>query len=523
MLASSIKNMLKKMGSEDSKVFKAQNIVTYRHLINQHVFDVILCSFTSQKRVVGARYYYLYQNSLAYSKKCSFIMVANGRDEQQLQEVEELGIDNVLGYPFNYIQLKQTLTVSLLKRDILRAVHKHLMLGYFESVMRICDAQLKRKGSKWFGCHKVVVDYYVEQANYSAAFKTLERVHQQVKHPWPLMMLISLHHKLGNDDIALALAHEYELLGYPAEPLISQITASQSLLDNNVEQAIEVMSRLCQRFPHRVDLTINCSMLHIGVGAYRKAKCCLAQVDYDSIVNDEQLIQIEEMQLFLDLIIAFQGKRTVNPGSIKATMNQMLVIKESTLKDSHPLTKGIYHLLLQMNRYNPVYSPKRLSTMYSQTAWLHRKLILMAVALNIGCLELVRKWSLEMKQQNHAKKDFTVGVNELILKRIDVRLAKKVSAIRSAKKKESEGSVIDSLAIKAKEVPYFISHHSHFINAMLKCNIALHHDVKLLAEQFSVSVNIVTVNLMKHDASHPKVNKIMQAKQIVEQRLQTVA
>jgi len=523
MFASSIKNMLKKMGGEDDKVFKAQNIVTYRHLINQRSFDVIICSYTSRKRVVGERYYYLYQQSLAFSKKCSFIMVANSDDEQQLQEVEELNLDNILGHPFNYIQLKQTLTVSLLKRDVLLAVHKHLVLGYFESVMRICDAQLKRKGPKWFGCHKVVVDFYIEQENFAAAFETLERLHLQVKHPWPLATLISLHHELGNIDRALALAYEYELLDYPTDPLVSQITAYQSVLESDVERAVEVMNKLCLRFPHRVELTVNCSMLHAGIGAYQTAKCCIDKVDYESIVNQDQQIQVEELRLFLDLVIAFQTKRKLNPATVKATLNQMIVMKENPEGDSHKLTKGIYHLLLQMNSFNPVYSPKRLDAMYSKTKWLHRKLILIAVALHIGCLELVKKWSIELKQQSQPKKDFTMAVNDLILKRVDVRLANKLSAIKIAQEKESAGGVIDSLAIKAKEVPYFINNHSHFINAMLKYNVAEHHDLQQLGEQFSTSVNIVIANLMKQDAAHPKVSKILQAKQIVEQRIQSVA
>jgi CheY-like chemotaxis protein len=523
MLSLSMKNMLKKMGGAEDKVHKAQNIVTYRQLINQYSFDVIICSYMSQKRVVGAKYFFLYQQSRSFSRNCSFVMIANSSDEAQLKEVQELEPDNILGHPFNYIQLKQTVSVSLLKRDILIAVHKHLVLGYFESVMNICDAQLKRKGEKWFGCHKVVVDYYAERDNYGAAFEVLERLHQQVKHPWPLIKQITLHLQIGNDDQALVLAHEYELLGYPEDPIVSQITAYQSLLDSNVERAVAVMSNLCQRFPHRVELTINCSMLHVGVGEYHKALCCLAKADDDAIVSDAQRIEIEELRLFLDLIIAFQIKGKLNPASLKATLNQVLVLAQPSVIDSRKVTKGLYQLLLQMNSCNPVCSPKRLDVLYAQTHWQHRKLILIAVALHIGCLGLVQQWMPGLQQQNISKKNLAAAVNGLILKRVDMRLASKLNAIKIARAKESSGSMVDSLAIKAKEAPYYINHHSHFINAMLKYNVASHPDRQSLEQQFTTSIDIVIANLMKQDPMHPKVNKILQAKQIVEQRLASFA
>lgn len=523
MLCSSIKNMLKKMGGAEDKVYKAQNVVTYRQLINQYAFDVIICSYMSKKRIVGAKYFFLYQQSRSFSRDCSFVMIANSSDEAQLKEVQELEPDNILGHPFNYLQLKQTVSVSLLKRDILTAVHKHLVLGYFESVMKICDAQLKRKGATWFGCHKVVVDYYVEQDNYGAAFEVLERLHQQVKHPWPLIKQITLHLELGNDDKALALAHEYELLGYPDDPIISQITAYQSLLNSNVERAVAVMNSLCQRFPHRVELTINCSMLHVGVGEYHQAICCLAKADDDAIVSDAQRIEIEELRLFLDFIIAFQTQGKLNPASLKATLAQILALAQLSVIDSRNVTKGLYQLLSQMNSSNPVCSPKRLDVLFAQTHWQHRKLILIAVALHIGCLGLVQQWLAELQQQNVSKRNLAAAVNGLLLKRVDTRLASKLYAIKVARVKESSGSLVDSLAIKAKEAPYYINHHSHFINAMLKYNVAGHPDIDALGQQFSTSINIVIANLMKQDPVHPKVNKILQAKQIVEQRLASFA
>ncbi|MDN3684404.1 hypothetical protein QW180_15360 [Vibrio sinaloensis] len=73
---------------------------------------------------------------------------------------------------------------------------------------------------------------------------------------------------------------------------------------------------------------------------------------------------------------------------------------------------------------------------------------------------------------------------------------------------------------KRKEAPYFISHHSHFINAMLKFNVVDNSNIELLKEQFAVSVAIVIANLVKQDPMHPKVSKIQQAKRIVQERLQ---
>ncbi|MDN3684403.1 hypothetical protein QW180_15355 [Vibrio sinaloensis] len=50
--------------------------------------------------------------------------------------------------------------------------------------------------------------------------------------------------------------------------------------------------------------------------------------------------------------------------------------------------RAFYNLLLQVSQDNPVCSPKRLEGLYRQTQLPHRKFILLAVALHIGCLDL---------------------------------------------------------------------------------------------------------------------------------------
>ena len=128
-------------------------------------------------------------------------------------------------------------------------MHKKLEIGLYDDAIEICNRQSKRKGIEWLDFHKVVVDCYVKQNKYDSALLVLKQLSRQVKHRWPLVKQISLHDEMGNEVEALALAHEYELLGYPDDPLVSQITARHSLLDCDLDKAVRVMIKLSIRYP----------------------------------------------------------------------------------------------------------------------------------------------------------------------------------------------------------------------------------------------------------------------------------
>ncbi|MDC5840849.1 response regulator [Vibrio europaeus] len=521
MLSSSIKNMLKKMGGAEDKLHKAQNVMTFKQLVNQHRFDLIICSYASKKKIVGPKYHYLYQQSRAYSRDCSFVVIANSGDDDQIRGAEELEPDNILGHPFNYNQFKQLIASSLIKRSILATVHKKLEIGLYDDAIEICNRQSKRKGIEWLDFHKVVVDCYVKQNKYDSALLVLKQLSKQVKHRWPLVKQISLHNELGNEVEALTLAHEYELLGYPDDPLVSQITARHSLLDCDLDKAVRVMIKLSIRYPHIVHLTLKCVMLCIMLSDYRKASMFLAKIDYDSVLDDEELVFIEELRLFLEALIAIKTRNKMNPATLKTSLKGILAIQENELTDSHKFSKGLYQLLLQVNGVNPVCSPKRLELLYNQTTLEHRKFALLAVALHIGCLDLARTWLDELRLLNSSKKDIAMTISCIVLEKAEAILSVKAQAIQQATEKASLGRVIDALAIKAKEAPYFINHHSHFINAMLKFKVSDSSNIELLKEQFPVSVGIVIENLIKQDPMHPKVTQIQKAKRIVQKRLQT--
>ncbi|EGA69695.1 response regulator receiver:tetratricopeptide TPR_4 [Vibrio sinaloensis DSM 21326] len=520
MLSASIKNMLKKMGGVEDKLHKAQNVMTFKQLVNQYRFDLIICSYMSKNKVVGPKYHYLYQQSRAHSHSCCFVVIANGDDEQQIIGAENLEPDEILEQPFNYNQFKQFIVNSLYKRSVLKTVHCHLDHGRFDEAIEVCNIQLSQQGSEWLELPKVVVDCYVRQEQYQAAIALLQKLTRQVKHRWPLVRLISLHYELGNGEEALVYAHEYESMGYPQDPMISQITAHQSLLGADLESAIVNMTTLSIRNPHIAHLKLKCAWLSLAQGHVKKALTFVARIDAVSAIDEQEWIHAQEMRLLLEVALAKKAQSKITASTFKSVLNLSLCIHESELVDSHELSKSFYNLLLQVSQDNPVCSPKRLEGLYRQTQLPHRKFILLAVALHIGCLDLAEFWLTDLKQKNSSHNDIVAAIHTLVLQRAQCVFDEKQSAMRSASEKASLGSVVDSLAIKAKEAPYFISHHSHFINAMLKFNVVDNSNIELLKEQFAVSVAIVIANLVKQDPMHPKVSKIRQAKRIVQERLQ---
>jgi len=523
MLSSSIKNMLKRMGGSEDKLHKAQNVMTYKQLLNKHKFDLIICSYMGQRKILGPKYHYLYQQSLAFSNHCCFMVISNSGDIDQLRGAEELEPDNILQHPFNFNELKDLVARSLVKRSVLAMVHKELDAGRYDEAIELCNSQAKRKGIEWLDCHKVVVDCYIRQNKHESAILLLEKLSRQMKHRWPLVKLISLYDELGNDLKALEHAHEYELLGYPDDPIVSQVTARHSLINSHLDNAVKVMVKLSIRYPHIVHLTIKCVMLCIMQSDYRKANMFLSKIDYDSVLDDEELIFIEELRLFVEALTAIKYQNRMNPASLKTGLRAILAVGENDSIDSHKFSKVLYQLVLQLNGFNPVCSPKRLDTLYTQTKLEHRKFVLLAVALHIGCLDIAEGWIEELRQANKSKKDIAMTISCFILDQAQVILQSKKRVISEASQQATLGDVVGSLAIKAKEAPYYISHHSQFINAMLKFKSADYTNLELLKEQFPISVGIVIANLLKQDPLHPKVDQIQQAKRVVQRRLHTPA
>lgn len=521
MLSSSIKNMLKKMGGVENKLHKAQNVMTYKKLLKEFEFDLIICSYASKTKIVGPKYHYLYQQSAAFSPTCTFVIIANSSDEQHVRGAEELEPDCVVHHPFNFNQFKQYIATALVKRGVLAQVDSYIQQGQFNQAIELCNAQSKCKEINWLDFQKVVVDCYIKQNKYESAFLLLRQLCRTAHHRWPFVKMIALHCELGNENKAVELAHEYELLGYPDDPTVSQITAYHSLKDCDLNKAVRVMVKLSIRYPHIVHLTLKCAMLCTVLEDFRKASMFLAKVDYDSILGDDELILIEELKLFLDACMAFKSSNKLDPVAIKSALRAILTVQESEAIDDHKLSKGFYQLFTQVNSFNPVCSPKRLEVLYHQTKHEHRKFMLLAIALNIGCLDLAKGWLKELRQLNQNKKDIASAIGCIVLDRAEEALQQKLRAMNEAKEKASLGSIVDSLAIKAKLAPYFINHHSHFINAMLTYQVVESSDLDLLKEQFPISVGIVIANLLKQDPLHPKVSQIQKAKRIIQKRLQS--
>ncbi|SHO59021.1 hypothetical protein [Vibrio quintilis] len=519
MLSSSMKNMLKKMGFEDSRIHKAPNLAVFRTLVSKYTFYLIVCRYSIKDKPIGRKYLYLYRECERFSYDCSFVFLSDKATGGSRREIEELFPDSILEIPFNYNEFKPLINESLMKRKILSAVYREIDKGHFKRAIEICEQLSKKNNIWWIDLYKVIIECYISQKKYKLAIKTLNDLRTKDTSEWPLIKLIELNSVLGNEEEVLALAHEFEVLGYPEHPIVSEVTAHQSILDSDIKKALELIKKIVLRYPHLIDATVNLAYLYIAFDDYRKAYAFMSKVDYDLILNEQQFFAVEEVKTFLEIML--DSKRG-NPYDSRALGPKLTKIMNLDGKqvDDLKLTKRLYQIVRDITTRNPVCAAKRIQEMYSKTQLPHRKLLLMAVAYHLGFTDELTGWLDSETERLSEVRHINAAVTITLCRKLYELKDQKLEKIGKATELEEQGRVLESLAILSKEIPSLITHHSNFVNAMIKYKLSIDDDINMLTSQFKSSIAVVFKNLQRQDPNHPKLTNIKKVQGMVLSKLE---
>ncbi|MEI8631332.1 hypothetical protein P4S72_02825 [Vibrio sp. PP-XX7] len=398
-----------------------------------------------------------------------------------------------------------------MKRKILSAVYREIDKGNFTRAINICEQLSKKNNIWWIDLYKVVIECYISQKKYKLAIKTLNDLRTKDTSEWPLIKLIELNSVLGNESEVLALAHEFEVLGYPEHPIVSEVTAHQSILDSDIDKALELIKKIVLRYPHLIDATINLVYLYIAFDDYRKAYAFLSKVDYDLILNEQQFYAVEEIKTFLEVMLDTKRGNPYDARAFGPKLTKILTMDGKPV-DDQLLTKKMYQMTRDIISRNPVFSAKRIQEMYSKTLLSHRKVLLMVIAYHLGFIDELTEWlDADIKRLANVR-HINAAVMTTLYKKLYELKGKKIENIEKANELEGQGRVLESLAILSKEIPSLITNHSNFVNAMIKYKLSLDDDINLLTSQFKSSIAVVFRNLQRQDPNHPKLSNIKKYK-----------
>ncbi len=518
VLLSYMSNMLKNMGFGEGNIHKATNFITFNRLIKNNTYHLIICNYLSKGRVVGLKYKHLYQQCSCFSNECAFVFVTGKLDEQERIQIEALSPDAIIETPFNYNQLKTIVDESLRKRQAFTTISHHLSQGNIDHAKLVCE-RLSQKNPNWrVDLNKAVIEHHLSQENTHEAFEILGALHNTHPNEWVLLKMIELHSRTGSKQQALELAHEYEIIGYPEHHLISEITAYNSILDSNIDQALGILTQITLRYPHLIDATINLAYLLVASNDHKSAYNNLSRVDPNFIADDEQLLCIEELRFSLDVIKALTHGNPVSNKQLISKMNRFLTSQSDQVDDSN-VSKLLYKTVADLITGNPVCTANRLQTIWEGTRLAHRKIIIAGMACYMGFIDEVSEWVYSESNNLKKIKNIDAAVALTVYKKVNELKQRKQSRIDFASQLESQGQTVEPLAIKSYEMPSIITHHLDFVNGMIKCQLDDNQNLDMLWSQFKKSALILITNLEKQDPSHPKVKVIEKMQRKVQAKV----
>ncbi len=518
VLLSYMSNMLKNMGFGEGNIHKATNFITFNRLVKNHTYHLIVCNYIAKGHIVGPKYKHLYQQCSCFSNDCAFVFVTEKLDDKERIQIEAMAPDAIIETPFNYNQLKSVVDESLRKRQAFTTISHHLSQGNIDHAKLVCD-RLTKKNPNWrVELNKAVIEYHLNQENPKDAFKILDALHHENPNEWVLLKMIELHSQMGSKDLALELAHEYEVIGYPEHHLISEITAYNSILDSNIEQALEILTEITVRYPHLIDATINLAYLLVATNDHRNAYNNLSRVDPNLIANDEQLLCIEELRFSLEVINELSHGNPVSHKQLLTKMSRFLSSQTNQVDDVKT-SKLLYKIVSDLILGNPVCSSSRLQSIWENTRLAHRKIMVAGLACYMGFIDEVSEWVYSESKNLEKVKNIDSAVALTVYKKVNDLKQKKQSRIDFAAQLESRGQMIEPLAIRSYEMPSLITHHLDFVNGMIKYQLNSSQNLDLLWSQFKKSASILITNLERQDPTHPKVKLIEKMQRKVQSKI----
>ncbi|MCE0495826.1 tetratricopeptide repeat protein [Vibrio salinus] len=510
--------MLKKMGFYDSKIHKAGCLSTFRALIRTHPFNLIICRYSAKQKSACQNYLHLYQECELYLRECSVIFVTEQLNNKEEDDINHLQVDNFLEIPFNYNQFNPLIADSLIKRKILAVVHSLIEQEKFTDVFEICDLLTKKKSTWRTEVFKATIEHYITCKKYDFAINLLNDLRVKEPNEWLFIKLIEINSMLGQFNQALDIAHEFEALGFPEHPLISEITAQQSILNSDTDAAIKIIQKVITRYPNLIPATINLAYLYIASGEYDKALSTFSSINSDNIISDEQLLCVEECRLYLEVRLNIIKKNINNPPAISHKLEELLLYT----KDSKDSTQQFYSIINNINDQNPICSEKKLIQLWKKTSYSHRKLLIIAIAYYFGYLDLLTEWLNTESKKISSIKSIDDAIKNILIKSMHSAVEQKQKQIELANKMKQNGKHVESFVILSREAPSAMIHHIQLVNSITKdqsLSLSIENEsMDNVLFQFKYSISILMKNLLRHNPNHPKLESLKEINRMVTSR-----
>ncbi len=520
LLSSSVKNMLKRMGFDSKKIYKAPNLISFKRLIRRYPFQLIICRYSDKSKPIGHKYHRLYEQCSRFSHACTFAFLTQNPSAQDYLQMEELHPDNIIEIPFNYNQFKSTVSDAIKKRQALAVIYSAVEKGQMKQAVADCAKFAHKKPAWHVALFRILVEHYIENKKYQLALKLLQQL--QLNHPneWYLVKLIELNAMLGNNKVLLPLAHEYEALGYPQNHTISEITAYKSILDSDLNTALQTLKQTAERYPHLIDVSINLAYLYIASDDLENAYTHLRQVDHEFIYEDQQFFCIEEVKTSLEIVNKLRQGNRIDLQKLEKNLLRIMYNIEQV--DDVIVTKKLHQTILDVTANNPVCPLKRLLDMRNKTRLPHRKLIITLIAYYLGYIDEVGNWVESEQKRLVKKRTMNAAVESILYDKLKELKNIKIMRMQEADNMEKTGRILEPLAIKSQECPSLITNHLKFVNSMIKYKLNVHSDLNLLTPQFNTSILVLMNNLQQQNPKHPKLVKIAAIQKIVLEKIAAV-
>jgi len=500
LLTHSIEAMLIRIGFHKARIHKASNVFTYKGLVAQRRFGLLFMGTLSAH--YDTTQLTQWARKTAVQGLTDFVYLRHIPAPPRLRCDKSL--EASLALPFNFIQFKALIMRLIWRRAWLERAQESLKNGevgraaftlkgerrYQQSAVRVLLARAVRHGE-----HAWAIAFLVQLDWPTQAMKI-----------WGLEQLALLYEDAGDTEQALLLASQYVSYAYPASQDIERLLTCHALPVDRLDRTLARLAKQARTHRQCHHYYLYCAYLCLVSRDYRRGLAYLECCD-EAHLTTMPGKRTEYAELSLLLVACWRARQPKGPRLPRMPLKIRRHIQH--VEQTGPRAWTV--VLARLWQLNPVISPRTLTALFTRAKCPYRRLLILVVCVDIGCLETARALLVQYSPSDLAC--FERKVVEVMLAQLTFRLDDKQRQLDAEK-----AQTLPAWRRQAQLAPYQRKHHIQFLKA-LDSTPSPPAQTRAYYQQAQRSATILLLSLPNTPNKHQQQTHIRAMKQRIKAQL----
>jgi CheY-like chemotaxis protein len=501
----SMRTMLRKMGFDDANITQMNSVNSSRSLIENHNFDVIICSYLVDSTPSGATLLTNLRQQNLMQPTTGFIFTEVDNYLEIKRDIIEAEPDGIIVKPFNYNDFKQQVASVVKLKQQTRSIDLLIADNDFDAAIALCDSNVQSKPrlKNVFLRKKLQILFGIKK-DYKQASILAKELGLETSSEWAKLKALESYLQIGDDTEANVIAQEFLLADVPPPRKIMELNANLSINEGDQEEAIEILKKATIANPDNIELKIKLVGLYFDNDQYENAEKLLKAIDLNTVDNERHRVRIIELRIIC--VIFIDGAAAQRLKLYEHCRKEL----DATTADKANLSDYFFYIASTLLKSEIVTAIPTLVNEIANTKVTHRKLFYIYALYQMGLIEIALKALTEIEAKTPKNKLVGTVILFKLITKLRCKIEAKDDEIELVTMRINQGDLF-AFYDHVKLVPAIAQNHLDFINFLQKFIGEHQLPGDVLLEQAQISYIFLKSKLETANDDHPKMPDLQSA------------